>query len=224
MVSISIEADVKDVTRMLTRLQKKQLPFATMQAMNQTAYEARQKTVKLISRVFDNPTPWVLKSTFYTKATKQNLVATVEIRDFGGKGIAGTTILNPHIDGGRRKMKRSERRFGSYLYPGRNTKRNKYGNITAGRISKALADTKNMFDPKQNTKNKKARYFSIRSGGRIIIMERVNKKTVVPFLVSGRAPTYKKRLRFFEFVQKQVDKRFNTNFNRHLRRALATAR
>lgn len=225
MIDISVTFDVKKVTRQLNRIERKQIPFATMQALNDTAFQAHKKVKDFIPKVFDNPTPWVRKGVEYTKATKIKLRANVRMRDFGGKGITGETMLSPHIYGGGRKKKRSELRMGAYLMPGKSAKRNKFGNIPASQISKALSDMgQGMVGIK--TGAKKAKYFFKTIKGTTAIWERYGRKgsQIRPFLVATKAPRYRKRFPFFKIVKAEVAKRFPINFDKRMRQALATAR
>jgi len=224
MIDLSLKSEIKNITKSFDSLARDQIPFATALTLNQIAFKAREKTVKTMKQVFNKPTPWVLRSVRYQKASKRILAAKVGLDDFAAKGIPGRTMTSPHVYGGTRRMKRVEQRFGAYLYPGKSAKLNKYGNLTPGRIAKALSDTGYQRDPAQNTKNTKKKYFVIRKGGRVIIMERQSKRSVVPFLIEGSAPNYRKRFPFNKVILSVSKRNFSKLFNENIKHALATSK
>lgn len=126
----------------------KQVRFATMRALNAAAYKASQDTAKQMARVFDKPTPWVLKSVRYTKATKAKLEATVDFDFWGNKqGVTVSHVLRAEIYGGQRKLKRHEIALqragilppGHFIVPGSAAMMDAYGNMNVGQINQIMS-------------------------------------------------------------------------------------
>ena len=87
----------------------KQVEYATMIAVNNVAFRARDAVVDRMRQVFSNPTPWVLGGVRVKKATRTKLSATVDLDFWGNKqGVAVEKILEAEIHGGLRNSKRHE--------------------------------------------------------------------------------------------------------------------
>lgn len=118
---ISVKSDLREVTRWLSGIERKQIPFATMNTLNNLAF-ASQRTLRThMERVFDNPVRYTVNSTKVQKASKNHLTARVWIKDKGdaGKGVPPSEFLLPHIRGGGRNAKSHElalRRIGILPY------------------------------------------------------------------------------------------------------------
>lgn len=116
---------------------RKQVRFATMRAVNDVANAVRQAQQDAMVSVFDRPTPFVVKSLWVQYATRDNLVARVYPRYPGGKSVDPVNVLYPEVQGGSRKLKRSERALqaagilprGFYTAPGSGAPLDAYGNV-----------------------------------------------------------------------------------------------
>lgn len=126
----------------------KQARFATARALNAAAYKAARDTKKEIGRVFDRPTPWVLNSVRYTKATKSKLEATIDFDFWGNKqGVTVAHVLRSSIIGGQRRLKRHEVALqragilpaGHAIVPGSGAKFDQHGNMSAGQIVQIMS-------------------------------------------------------------------------------------
>lgn len=126
----------------------KQVRFATMRALNAAAYQATKDTAREMARVFDKPTPWVLKSVRYVKATKAKLEAQVDFDYWGNKqGVTVAQVLKAEIYGGARRQKRHEVAMqragilgpGQALVPSRWADLDPYGNWSAGQITQIMS-------------------------------------------------------------------------------------
>ncbi|CBG89346.1 hypothetical protein [Citrobacter rodentium] len=119
-------ADLRDLSRQLQAI-KKQIPFATAQAMTSVVrqIEAAQKTA--FQRRLDNPTPFTVKSVGSVGARKSNLRARVFVRD------TAAGYLEPFEFGGEHKLN------GKALLNPKNIKLNKYGNLTRNKMSQLKA-------------------------------------------------------------------------------------
>jgi hypothetical protein len=81
---------------------------AAAAALNDAAFAVRRAYQADMRKVFDRPTPYVISSVRVTRAQPDRLIAEVEPRYQGGKGVEPGKVLAAHIEGGRRRNKRSE--------------------------------------------------------------------------------------------------------------------
>lgn len=223
---------LKGVGRFLSGAQKKQVPFATSLAINNTAKSIKAKIESNIKKVFDRPTPKTQKSLFFRPSTKKRLRATVEIKDFVGKGAAPSEYLQHHVEGGKRRFKRSEialhRRGilprGWYTMLADDAKRNKHGNMTGGQYTKMLSGLRSLSEVGFSGnlgKGRRAVYFSTPQG----VFKRTGKKTIKHILFfTQKVPHYKKRLPIHSTARKVYDKEYILHFDRAFALAMRTAR
>jgi hypothetical protein len=245
-MQISVKADIKELTRKLNRIQKKQIPFATAQALTWTAQDVRTDLYRNMKKVFDNPTKFIVPGNiekpgkkgalFMTGAKKNNLVAKVWVKDLiGDKGPPAINILGPNIYGGKRKDKGSERALksrglipaGKQIAPARGLNKNRHGNVTAGTMTKILSGLSALPGAAKGSKSRqKVSYFVMRLGGPgsdTGIFERRGKKIKKLFNVVS-PPNYKRRFHFSKVAANSNKRHFKRNFDKSLKKALATAR
>lgn len=75
---ITVDArGIEEVQRRLESLAREQIPYATMLAINETAFAVRGAVQDEMKRVFDRPKPWTINQVRVRKATKTKLVAVV---------------------------------------------------------------------------------------------------------------------------------------------------
>jgi hypothetical protein len=149
MINIAINKDFfLQIDALKEKFSDKQVRFATSRAINQAAYVGAQATVKEMRKVFDRPTPWILKSVRYTKSTKDNLKAEIDFDFWGNKqGVTASQVLQAEIFGGQRNLKRHEKALqrsqtlpkNKSIVPGANARTDKYGNMSAGQIVQVMA-------------------------------------------------------------------------------------
>jgi hypothetical protein len=125
---------VKEYADMLANAGK-QAPYATMLGLNDLAFMIREAEVKTISEVFDRPKPQTVRNVWVRKATKQNLSTTISFNQI----FDGDEYMITEIEGGARKMKRSEKLLGRYFVPGAGAKLDKYGNMLGSQITQILS-------------------------------------------------------------------------------------
>jgi len=130
---------------------RKQQRFAMSRAINLVANAARDALRAEAQQVFDRPTPFIVNSLRVSKySTRQDLTAIVEPVYPGGKGVDPQDVLRAEIQGGPRKLKRSERALqragvlppGYYIAPGSGLPSDKldaYGNVKGGFMVQILA-------------------------------------------------------------------------------------
>lgn len=208
-----IEAGHRGVTR------------ASAKALTFTAERAQRKTTKFIPQVFNQPTPFTRKSVRKTSASPHKLESNVFFKD-----ISPTRrhYLEPQVAGGFRPQKAAEKRFGGYWVPGRDAKLNKYGNLTKGTWSKAIADLQ-LANSTRNTRTKaqggtkRILYFMRKhKSGKRIIYKKV-RGGIVPWMVEVSRPRYRRRLRFHKIVRNVMAKEYAPLFDKAMQRELAKA-
>lgn len=219
-------SDIVKVRRK-TRAVASSIDIASAKALTFTAERAQKRVTQFIPQVFDNPTPFTRRSVRKTTATISRLSADVFFKDLTA---SRPHYLAPQVYGGARPQKPFEKRLGGYWVPGRDAKRNRYGNLTAGTWSKILADLQmygaRLGDPENTlTKaqggKKKIRFFMRRHrNGKRIIFKKVGKRTI-PWLVEVSPPTYKKRLPFFKIVGVVMRQQYPVLYDRALQREVA---
>jgi hypothetical protein len=234
-------------------LAKNQLPFATMLATNDLAFEIMNAEKEMVRRSFDRPKPQTIKNIFVKKATsKQYPVARVRFDQVWDKnGI--DEYMEANIKGGRRIMKPSEKRLGSFYLPGVGARLDQYGNMKGGQITQILSrlgrfgdvagydmnqtDKSKLRRLKQRQAGKTSEYFIItkqRGGLKPGVYQRGTSSAIgsgrsgrgiVPVMVfTKRAPAYKPRWPFFQEGQRIIDTRFKQVFEKRIADALRTAR
>lgn len=154
-----IDFDARPLIRHLDNVGKRQLPFATMQALNQTMFEVHAGWGDEIEKVFDRPTSFTRRSVLYKKATKQRLEAQVFVRDEAAKGNPPARYLQPEAIGGPRRPKPYENDLraagvlgqGEYTVPARGMRLDGSGNIPLGVITAILSDLQASKDERQRS-------------------------------------------------------------------------
>ena len=221
--SISIEDNLKQVQRQLTRLERQSIPIATAKALTFTAERAQKALADTTRQVFKRPSRFTQNAFRKRSATVRNLESQVFLKDISA---FRDHYLQVHIDGGRRPMRRSEKRLGFYFALSKSAARS---SLTRGVISKILADVGEFgryAGDAANTKikaaggKKRIKYFIRGNPGRRIVYEKFGRggKQIRPILVEIREPRYRKRLPFDTIVRAQVRLHFNRLFTKQLAR------
>jgi hypothetical protein len=122
---ISISADVRQVSRSLTTLQQKQVPFATARALNETAYAAASAVTKQLPSIFDRPTPFTRNAIAVQAANKRTLTARVFVKDKQAE------YLETQETGGQGRPRKT-----AFVVP-KAIGTNQYGNIPRGALQRA---------------------------------------------------------------------------------------
>lgn len=206
MFTLSVKADIRKVAKALDDVARKQLPFATAQAINATAEKVRIAERDNLLEVIDGPTPFTLNSVAVKRATKSNPVALVYV-----KPVAAAYLL-PYEIGGKNKLNSK-----ALLKPV-GAKVNQYGNLPRNLV-KRIASKQNAFIGKVQTKNgvvdgvwqrtKKSRG------------KRAGLKLMVKF---EDAHDVRQRLDYRGVAKRVVSATFRGELDRAIGKALATAR
>lgn len=100
-MKITIKHDLKDLTRKMSAVQRKQLPFAASRALNETVFDkskgARQAEVEALEKYIDRPTRFTKQGFHVERSHKRQwprLQATIEIPENRWK------YMKYHVQGG----------------------------------------------------------------------------------------------------------------------------
>ena len=197
MVSLNVQSNVKQWSRRMAAVERKQVPFATAVALTKTAKDVERNTLKLLDRRLDRPTPFTKRGLFVKAANKHRLVAKV-----GFKPIQAAYLDKPER-GGTRKPK------GRAIIVPASQRLNRYGNLPKGSVQRLLA--------RDDT-------FSGEVRGVPGIWQR-NKKGGLKLLIAYvERATYKPQLRFQAGAMKTARARFPIQWRRAFESAVRTAR
>lgn len=197
-MKISVKANVKEVTKDLNKIQRKQIPFATALALNDAAFGSRKALRKQAEKKLENPTPFTLNGFQVVKAKKKELTSIIYVESKRYK------YMKFQIFGGTRMPERK-----AIVVPTSRMPLNKYGNMTKNKIKTILA---------------KPNVVSTTINGRPGIFQ-TDRKGRTKRLVSYKdSVTYKPRFNFEKIVKGYVGNTFNRHMEKRLNAALATAR
>lgn len=253
LIKIDVDAD-NVLARQFTALERTQLPFAVMQAVNATAFEIRETWKRTARRVFDRPTPLTINAVLYQKATRQRLYATVFIRDEAHKGTPPAKYLQPQVEGGQRRLKGMERLLqganlmpqNRYAVPGKGAPLDAYGNVKAGTVRKILSQSRAGLEAgyvsnetaagrqrrlrRQQKRGGGGSYFVLqKQRGKLMpgIYERHDTgfgSAVKSIFVFVTTPTYSARYNIYGLAQRQWNTLMPFHFSRELAKALETSK
>lgn len=216
-------------------------------ALSDTVDAVHSRQTMEMKQVFNNPTPYVVRG--LKKMYPGGTPGKQSNRARYGMGVlqAGTgfeyfpigkspeDIVAPHVFGGNRRQKRSERRLaglglmpGGFTVMGNEYPKNASGDIPGARYTQmlhqigALSDMARQSMGRGRQKDKKGvSYFIARRGGVPIgIVERSGGTTRM-MLVFARSVSYRKRYDFFGVGAKQVQYSLPVNFNRVFNRYMS---
>tara|TARA_R100000781_G_scaffold68426_3_gene43083 strand:+ start:1146 stop:1811 length:666 start_codon:yes stop_codon:yes gene_type:complete len=217
---LTVDQDLTGFDRFLKN-NKKQLPFATSLALNDTGFDMRNAFNKGTLSVFNQPTRFTQKAFLTTKSKKTNLVVHVFAKNKDGSDAA--RYLRFGVQGGARPPKGFEKYFsglkndgtlGSYFLPSK-AKTDGFGNVTRAtlkRISNKVQNNKAFIGTPRN---------SSRPAG---IYERDGNKLITQFVSVDQRPTYTGRFNLQTIGDKVINRRFNQHFNKAMTKAIATAK
>jgi len=205
-VQLTIDDDIKSLSRWLSKTQKEQLPSAIRNALNDTAYDTMKYMRNVLPKYIDRPTPFTIKSLQYEKTDKVKLVSKVGFTSltFGkptGKGSAHYMKLL--IEGGVRYPNKRMIPVPTLQY-----KTNQYGNIGRGKIT-SLLGKKNHF---QGTLNGKAGVFKTTGRGKSLEADMV--------IAYEKQTRYKPQFNFPTITKRAVNKLFKPSFEKNLNEVL----
>lgn len=223
--SFKIEG-LDELKRTLTDMEKRQLPFATKEAINATAERIKKAEQGAMKQYFDKPTKWTLNSMRIDYAKKHRPMGRVYFKEAAGKGTPAYKYLSVEEQGGQRRDKGFEKWLrhagylpaGWYVVPARGARLNQYGDVSKGMHTKVLAALK--------SGGKTAGYFvpGPKSALAPGIYRRLKTRVRAVFIFVNKKPTYRPRLPWYPVAQKTFDRHFEREFDKAFERAIRTAR
>lgn len=229
MISVDIRG-LAEVQSLLKNLAQDQIPYATMVAINNTAFATQKASRARLETAFDKPTPLIKGATRVEKATKQTLTATVYIDP------KRALILQTHEEGGKRGHQALERFLvgkgwlpGSWrAVPGAGMPLDAYGNPKRAEVVKVIAEL-NAGISGIATSNR--RCFVIRPGQRshldpgiYRIRSRSEGRAILPLFLFVSTTQYRALLNWEETVATEAHRLLPDEAAKAVQRALATAR
>ncbi len=194
MPEVIIKDNIKEFTRFLSRVEKKQVPFATSRAINDTAVDAQKSIQAAIPHIFDNRKKWWLKQQptgiKIKFSNKTRLTASIftnapfaELQEKGGIKTpkSGGVIAVPTAKVAKRYRK-------------------------AGGARQLLQSSDKIFSTKKG------------------IFKKRGKSSITTMFVYTKTANVRRRFGFARIAEKVVKRKFNRNFATRLQQALRTAR
>jgi hypothetical protein len=251
-MKISVDHNTDVVRQALTRAAS-QVPYAMSVALNKTADESKAMVQASMRSVFDRPTPWVLNSLRVKRSTKTNLVAELAFKDIHSALSSRSMVEPHVMGGDRhfkameaRLLRRGLIPKGWNVVPGAAASLDRYGNMSRGQISQLLNVLGTYTEAGYNKANDKTRarlaagnvkknqygfeYFVSPVGKSRHLQPGVYKRfttafgtSLKPILIFVRGVRYRKRLDFFEQVERSVNDRLATHFDAAFDAAVRTA-
>jgi hypothetical protein len=231
--------DTSDFTKHLNDVQRRQVPQATVWALNDAATDVLDHMQTRMDSVFDRPTRFARNAFMVWRANKSTLTAEVKERP----SVGARHFLKVQEQGGARsntgleKLMQSRVSFGGDIQavvPASGAKLNAFGNWSPGERNRVLSAIQSQRETSTNTTkdsgkrhSKRAGYFVPRAGSKLSpgVWKRQGKKSLTKVLHFTTAmPTYRKRLGFYDGAEEVFETKFPIHFERTLARALATAR
>jgi len=237
---LAMQVDTSDFDRKLRQLAD--LPNVISKvvraSLSDTVDDLHTRQTMEMKAVFNNPTPYVmrgLKKRYPGGKMGQGVNKAGTYFEFFPVGKSPEDIVKPHVFGGSRSQKRSERKLnqigynvGGYTIMGSDYPKNGSGDISGARYTQmlhqlgALSEMARQSMPKNRQKDRKGTsYYVIKRGGvPIAIGERTGSSTRI-MLVFARNVQYQKRYDYFGVGEKQVAYSLPLHFNRIMQRYIS---
>lgn len=244
MLTVKIEG-LEELKRKLSDMGAKQVPFAAAKAITKTALSVEKRFQSDMAGAFKSASKFVTsttksgKPTFVESAKKNNLTATVGLKDMKpARGTAPAVLLKEHFGGGARGRKPFEKAIQSMgvmpqgwrAMPGAGMRLNAYGNPSIKDIGEMLIGLrKSMQVWKGRGKNVVLTgYFVVPVGARSHlspgIYRRIGREVIKPLFVFVKQASYSKVLDMKRSADEVVAREFNPNFDAAFTEAMRTAR
>ena len=223
-LDISVHANVKEISRSLSRLAHSQINFATALALTALAKEVQADEIRNIGSTFKKPKPFTQKSVGMQGARKDTLQAKVFVRPIAAR------YLEPYEKGGSHVL------AGRALINPKNIKLDSYGQLPRKALARLKA-RKDIFIGPVKTKSgvingvwqrayhrpKGSERGRSRQGGEV--RRGANTTGRLKLLIRfGDALAVNKRLNYRSHARALIDRRFNALFSEAMGKALASAR
>jgi hypothetical protein len=195
-MQVSVKSNIKEITKFTTNVQKKQIPFATSVAINNTLFDLKTEMAKQMDKKLDRPTPFTKRGFFINKAKKNLLIGVLLMKDI----VAN--YMQYQIEGGTRA---TGKQIPVPYKP--NARLNKFGNIIGKRTGLI----------------KKSTQFIGNINGTEGVYERTKQglKLIIGF---ERSVNYRPRFPFYVIAAKFSNAVFDRKFAKAFERALRSAK
>ncbi|MGI0527279.1 hypothetical protein [Rhizobium giardinii] len=231
-MEFQFQSNIAEWTRDLEDIYKRQIPFATAQALNDTVEDIRDHHRTILPVIFDRPTRYTMNSLRVLKADqRRDLVAGVYFKESNRNG---SHYLMPQVEGGGRPRKRFEywliqrgiMASNEYAVPASGLKLDAYGNVSAGVITSILSQLAAGPDAfqwetarsKKRAGSSRSRYFVPQQGSSLRrgIWRRKGKNAIEPVFIFVTGVTYRARYAFHEISMSRAQEWFPRNFELRL--------
>lgn len=195
---VSVKPEVKKAKKQLTRIQKKQIPYALSTALNDVAFDARPAEQNAQRQYIDRPTPYTQKGFKVTKSTKKTLVARIEVPEQRWK------YLQKQVHGGA-----STRSNKKHAIPVNQALLNKYGGMPRNKAATLL---------------RRKNHFMASINGTYGVWKRDRTGALTLQILLKQTTQHTASYPLWNATRRVVEKRFPHKFAARLRYALRTAR
>lgn len=244
-MQVAIKFDSNKFKYWLDVAEQRQIPYAVALTLSKVAWKAKDAIKNEMRIVFDRPTPFTLNSVYATNNLKegkfkiQGPKAEVGLKDFFKQ-----TYLTAQVYGGHRFAKASEGVLfrsgrltkGEYIVPSRLMSKDSYGNIAKGQMNKILSGIKafgemgfdaNATMSRRSRAKGNAKRFALikpRCGNRPLGIYEREGKSLKPLFFITKEPNYKRRLKFYDIVNRVREQNIQREFSIAFDKAMRTAR
>lgn len=250
---VNFGKSIEEATKRLTRIEKKQIPFATSLAINSLLGSLSsgtgglpkrgvlQKQKTAMRKQLHKPLPYTVNAFFVRSSRKDKtpVEGFIGFREFSGKGTPAHKYLTPNIQGGKRRQKRHEVRLkqigvlGSNqgTAPGRDAQVNARGNLSGAFYTRTLAavgalggDSSTARSRKRN-RSVRGHYIAYKGGRAVGIRRRANGQArSLQLLNFINLPTYRAIYDYEGVARDFVRRSGSSRFVKALKFALRTAK
>lgn len=239
-MEVSVLSNIDQWTANLEDIYRRQVPFATAQALNATVEDLRDYHQSIMPTIFDRPTRYTLNSLRIHKAsTRRDLVAGIYFKD---QARRRQHYLVPQVEGGTRALKpfeywlvqRGIMRSGEYAVPASGLKLDGYGNVPSGTITMILSQLAAGPDAfqwetarsRKRAGSSRSRYFVPQPGSSLRrgIWRRKGQRSIEPVFIFVSAPAYQKRYPFYQLSQQKAAELLPMHFTRFMEAGIADQR
>lgn len=239
---LAMQVDTSDFDRKLRQLAE--LPDiiskVVRSSLSDTVDDLHTRQSMEMRQVFNNPTPYVmrgLKKRYPSGKYGQGVTKAGTYFEFFPRDKSPEDIVKPHVFGGKRSVKRSERRLaglglmqsGDITTMGRDYPKNGSGDISGARYTQMLHQLGGLSEyarsqmGKARQKNRKGTsyYYVVSKSGTPVIVERNGSNTRIILVIAKYGQGYKKKYDYFGVGEKQVAYSLPLHFNRIMQRYMS---
>lgn len=220
-MDFKVSNNMAEVTRGLSDVARKELPWAMVRALNDTAKYVIEYNRRAMAKAFDKPTRWTLNAFRIQRANKRTLDASVlrkttagkrhylEVQEAGGvKPQGGLELAMQHRATDAGKVGR--------VTPAAKAQRDASGNLARGEIKRIFTKLDAAHAGKRKRKGS-VQYFTPKAGQLSPGVWRRQGSSLKPVLhFRTKAPTYRPRLNFYRNANKVAQAKFEKLFLKYL--------